>query len=206
MLPRPSGGVNYKETWGLDWLLDLLDTPITIFNYNLQSILLSLFQTVSLQFTAHTHTHTPGRLSLLSFISPLVPASNGGRPLSLVPELSTCHSHNDSCLSALAGTLKLPPLVAGNSPAFPTLLSGPLPINTELLIPRTQTHNLSEPTNWLYNFSADRRGSIARPTVAYCCPALARLSCCLATTASNSPTTAAHALPWKHVTISMKVI
>jgi hypothetical protein len=34
ILLRPSGGVTYKETWGLDWLLDLLETPLTVLDYN----------------------------------------------------------------------------------------------------------------------------------------------------------------------------
>jgi hypothetical protein len=46
ILSRPSGGVIYRDTWSLDWLQDLLDTPLTILNYSVQSIALSLFYMV----------------------------------------------------------------------------------------------------------------------------------------------------------------
>jgi hypothetical protein len=50
------GVVTYKEMWGLDWLLDLLDTQV---NYNLQSSSISHTQ----QFTIHALS-PPGLLSL----------------------------------------------------------------------------------------------------------------------------------------------
>lgn len=34
ILSRLSDGETYKETCDFDWLLDLLDTPLTILNYN----------------------------------------------------------------------------------------------------------------------------------------------------------------------------
>jgi hypothetical protein len=46
ILSRRSGGAIYKDTWSSDWLLDLLDTPLTVLDYNLQSIALSLFHAV----------------------------------------------------------------------------------------------------------------------------------------------------------------
>jgi hypothetical protein len=58
-----------------------LDTLLTVLNYNLQSIALSLFHTVYLQFSIHAL----GPLGLLSFTSPLVLVSNGRCSISWVP-------------------------------------------------------------------------------------------------------------------------
>jgi hypothetical protein len=49
--------VNYEDGV-LDWTLDLLDTPLTILNYNLQSD--------SISHTRQFNTHALGLLSLLS--------------------------------------------------------------------------------------------------------------------------------------------
>jgi hypothetical protein len=114
-----------------------MDTQLTVLNYNSQSIALSLFRTVCLQFTTLALLH----LSLLFFTSPLVLPSNGGRSPSWVAELSPCHSHSDSCLRAhsLELYLKLLPLVT-NLLTSPTVLSGALPVTTEINNPRMNTY------------------------------------------------------------------
>jgi hypothetical protein len=63
-----------------DWQLNLLDTLLTILNYNLQSI--------SISHTRQFNIHALGLLSLLSLTSPLVAASNGAHSTFWVPELS----------------------------------------------------------------------------------------------------------------------
>jgi hypothetical protein len=46
----------YKETWNVNWTLELLEISLTVLNCNLQIILLSLFHTVCLQFITRTES------------------------------------------------------------------------------------------------------------------------------------------------------
>jgi hypothetical protein len=61
----------------LDLLQELLDKPLSILNYNLQSS--------SINYTLQFTIHSLGFLSLLSLARPLIPASNGGIPVPGLP-------------------------------------------------------------------------------------------------------------------------
>jgi hypothetical protein len=94
------------------------------FNYNLQLcsrqfsiavyIALSVFYNYSMQFTIHVLSY----LGQLSHNSSLIPASNGGRSLSWVPELSPHHTHSDFLITvcSLELHLELPPLELSQIP------------------------------------------------------------------------------------------
>jgi hypothetical protein len=114
------------KIWFLDWTLDLLDTPHTILNYNLQwrSCQFSVTPHITLSLFHYYGSIYPaiGPPGLLSHTRALVPPSNGGRSPSWVPKLSTFHSHSDpQCTVHL-----LPPL-------SPIVLSGAFSSNWHLL-------------------------------------------------------------------------
>jgi hypothetical protein len=101
----------HKGIWGLDWLLDLLDTPIAILNYNFR-VYRALAVSLSLSAVHYTRTWSswpavPYQLSSTGFQRRTFS--------SWVPELSPCHSHSNSCMTHSALThslhLELPPLV-----------------------------------------------------------------------------------------------
>jgi hypothetical protein len=89
ILSRLAAGV----TLGLVWWPDLLDTALTILNYNLQSSCISDTRRMTIQELSP--------LGLLPLTNPLAQASKGRRTPSCVPELSsstvTLHSQCTQC-------------------------------------------------------------------------------------------------------------